>query len=579
MNQTKNEQRSVCVWLDNQPDRSKDSLDTENDLRTIVNSFQYYNDLNRCLDFLINIENVKIIFITVDILAENIIPIIHSSEQIHSIYILHSMQKQWAKDYKKIKGFYNNRKLMCQKIEENLIRPKNKSNTGISFISSIDIHSNDLNRQDPSFMYFQLIKEILLNDHLNEIEEETKRDMLNYCRRIYIDRRSSDTLDILDEFEQNFIPELSVYWYTRECFLYKILNTALRTPQPDVLYKLRYFLRHLHQQILSQSKSQRRDQTSIIVYRGQSMSEEQIEKLKENVGGFLSFNNFLSTSLRRDVAFNFVWGSETGVLFEMFIDTTIEKFPFASIEHLSFQQGQRGESEILFSAGTVFRIVEIDKRTDYYHVQLILSNDIDEQLAEYTKRTREQTHSPHSFLSLLKLMHELSQYTSVERFAEMLDDGTSLATNSAILGPIHHAFGLIYLSRGQSKEALNSFRQSLSIHLTVLPADHPKLSPTYNNIGSVHLAQSDYETALTFHQLALNCETNSENPDLSAIVVYTNNIASIYNQEKKYNDALIYHKRALELQEHLGENDLSLTNTYNAISAIYYKLDDYEQAS
>jgi hypothetical protein len=572
-----NEKRLICIWLDDQPNRSKDSLDAENDLQNIINSFRYYNDITRCLDCILNIENVKIIFITVDILAEQIIPIIHSSEQIHSIYILHSIQKSWTKDYSKIQGFFNNRKLICQKIEENLTRPKTHS-AGISFISSNDIHSNDINRQDPAFMYFQLLKEIILNDHRGEIETETKRDMLTYCRQIYA--RSPETLKILDEFEKNFMPELSVYWYTRECFLYQILNTALWTPQPDVLYKLRYFLRHLHQQISTQAALQHNDRKSVTVYRGQNMSEEQIEKLKENKGGFLSFNNFLSTSLRQDVAFNYLWGFETGVLFEMFIDPTIQKFPFASIEHLSFQQGQRGESELLFSTGTVFRIAEIDKKPDYYHVQLILSNYIDEQLEEYAKRTREQTHSPHSFLSLLKLMHELSLYNSVERFAEMLEDETSLAANSAILGSIHHAFGMIYLSRGQSKEALDSFRKSLSIYSTVLPADHPKLSPTYNNIGSVHLAQSNYDVALTFHQLALDCESNSENQDMSAIVAYINNIASIYNRQENYNDALIYHKRALELQkEHWGENDLSLTNTYNAISAIYYKLEKYEQAS
>jgi hypothetical protein len=124
--------------------------------------------------------------------------------------------------------------------------------------------------------------------------------MIAFCRQIYVD--DPNAIVILDEFEQSFIPELSIYWYTRECFLYKMLNKALWTPQADVLYKLRYFLRHLHQEILSQSKSRSTDQSTMIVYRGQNMSDDQIQKFKQNVGGFLSFNNFLSTSLQRDVA-------------------------------------------------------------------------------------------------------------------------------------------------------------------------------------------------------------------------------------------------------------------------------------
>jgi tetratricopeptide (TPR) repeat protein len=302
--------------------------------------------------------------------------------------------------------------------------------------------------------------------------------------------------------------------------------------------------------------------------------------LKQNVGGFLSFNNFLSTSLRRDVAFNFVWGSETGVLFEMFIDSTIEKFPFASIEHLSFQQGQRGESEILFSAGTVFRIVEIDKQTDYYHVQLILSNDIDEQLAEYTKRTREKTRSSYCFVSLLKLMHELCQYDSIDRFSQIFDNDSSLYTDPDILDVIHNLFGLMHNDRGQINDALKHFHKSLSICLITLPADHPQLAVTYNNIGCVYTSQSNHDTALTFYQLALDCQSNSDNPDALAMITYTSNIARVYREQEKFDDALIFYKRALKLQkEYLGENDPSLATIYNMISAVYYQINDYEQAS
>ncbi len=66
----------------------------------------------------------------------------------------------------------------------------------------------------------------------------------------------------------------------------------------------------------------------MIVYRGQTMFADQINKFKQNVGGFLSFNNFLSTSLEKDVPQNFLIESEEiEILFEMQIDPTIEKFP------------------------------------------------------------------------------------------------------------------------------------------------------------------------------------------------------------------------------------------------------------
>ncbi len=571
-------QRFVCVWLDNRLMRSEEYIDTQDQLRTIIKDFKDFNNPHQCLDFITNLTDTKVFFITSNVLGKTLVPIIHSFKQVDSIYIFianKSLDEEWTKDYTKMKGVFNDIQLIYDRFKQNTTE---NDPVAISFVSSTDINSNDVKRQDPSFMYFQLLKDIILNDHLMESEEETKIEMLNYCRSVYID--NPNTIVVLDEFEKDFIPELSIYWYTKECFLHKMLNKALWTPQPDVLYKLRYFLRHLHQQILSQAELQREHLSSMIVYRGQAISPDQIEKLKQNVGGYLSFNNFLSTSLKRDIACNFLWGSDIGVLFEMQIDPSIENFPFINIEQIPYLQKEECEQELLFAMGSVFRILRIDKEKDFYRVQLTLSSNIDQQLAAYTKVTREDTRSPHSFLSLLKLMNELAQYNSVDRFAEMLRDGTGLGANPLILGAVHHIFGLIYLSRKQYKQSLEHSQKALDINLSYLPADHKMLTPTYNNIGCVYLAQSDYVKALEYQQLALDCQLNSDKSDVSSIILYTNNVGKIYGHQKKYKEAIEHHKRALQLQiQYLGENDPSLRDTYDLLSTMYHKQNDSEQAS
>jgi tetratricopeptide (TPR) repeat protein len=320
----------------------------------------------------------------------------------------------------------------------------------------------------------------------------------------------------------------------------------------------------------------------MIVYRGQTMSADQINKLKQNVGGFLSFNNFLSTSLEKDVARNFLIGSEEiGVLFEMQIDPTIEKFPMINIELISYLKKEDCEQELLFAMGSVFRIIRIEQQeNNLYRVQLKLSEDVDQQLADYTKRTREKTRTSHSFLSLLRLMNELSQYSSVDQFAEMLREDVTLGANPSTLGAVHHMFGLIYHARGQSKKALDYYQKSHAIYLDFLPADHPTLTPTYNNMACVYLSQSNYNKAFEFQKLALNCESNSKHPNPSSLILYTNNLGRIHRCQEKYNEALEYYKSALELQnQFLGENDPSLAETCNIISSICYKINDYEQGS
>lgn len=574
----------ICTWLDNKLIKSEEYADAQDQLQTLAPLYRTFRDSDQCIDFITDVTEGKIIFITSNLLGKNIVPLIHTYEQIHAIYIFHSNKSAdnvlWTNDYKKIKEVFYDISLIPNQFVKDTTEKENNDPIAISFLSSVDINSKDINRQDPSFMYFQLIKEILLCDHQSESDEETKIEMITFCRKIYID--DPNAIVILDEFEQSFIPELSIYWYTRECFLYKMLNKALWTPQSDVLYKLRYFLRHLYYQILSLAETQRNQlSSSMIVYRGQSMSREQIQKLKQNVGGFLSFNNFLSTSLEKDIARNFVIGSEDiEVLFEMQIDSTIEKFPLINIELISYLKKEACEQEILFAMGSVFRIIQIQQREkNFYCVQLKLSGDVDQQLVEYTKRTRKNTQTSHSFLSLLRLMNELSQYSSVDKFAEMLQEDVSLNANPAILGAVHHMFGSIYHARGQTKKALDHFQKSLNIYLGSLPADHPSLTPTYNNIGSVYLSQMDYNKAFEFQKLALDCQMKSDNPDSSAIVIYTNNLAKIYSYQGKHKEALEYHKRALEVQKQsLGENDPSLTETYDLMSAACVKLFDIEQA-
>ena len=137
----------------------------------------------------------------------------------------------------------------------------------ISFISESEIVAE--NRLNPLFMYTQLLKDILLNDDRDESKEQARCRMLEFCRTCYMNNKNE--LKILDEFERDFVPECSIYWYTRECFLYKMLNKALWTPEFYIRYKLRYFLRHLHRQILAAAADLNTSPSPMTVCHGQGM--------------------------------------------------------------------------------------------------------------------------------------------------------------------------------------------------------------------------------------------------------------------------------------------------------------------
>ena len=54
------------------------------------------------------------------------------------------------------------------------------------------------------------------------------------------------TLNLIEEFRGNYDPSLAIRWYTRPCFLYSMLNQALRTVDLDIILKMAFFIRDLH---------------------------------------------------------------------------------------------------------------------------------------------------------------------------------------------------------------------------------------------------------------------------------------------------------------------------------------------
>ncbi len=142
----------------------------------------------------------------------------------------------------------------------------------------------------------------------------------------------------ISEFDQYYQSTNAIFWYTRNYFLFRLLNQAFRTEDIDNIFKFRFFIVDLYQQLLNLHSSQRFP-SKLTVYRGQSIGLTELEHLKENIGQLISINTFLSTTTDPQVASIFAGDGtnhpsyERSVLFEMTIDTTrCHKFkPFADI--------------------------------------------------------------------------------------------------------------------------------------------------------------------------------------------------------------------------------------------------------
>ncbi|CAF5051489.1 unnamed protein product, partial [Rotaria sp. Silwood1] len=230
-----------------------------------------------------------------------------------------------------------------------------------------------------------------------EHDQQAVKDLVKFCQELYQD--NTQELKYIKEFERNYQPSLALWWYTRQCFTYKMLNRALRTLDGDIIIRMGFYLCDVHRQIEQLHKKQvsQYHEESFTVFRGQGLPNENFEKLEKSKGGLISFNNFLSTSKNRNVSLGFAKDAlvgtvdVVGILFQMTIDPSISSTPFASIRELSdFAQ----EDEILFSMNTIFRIGDIrkiDSNRSLYEVDLKLTSDDDQQLRRLTDHIREES--------------------------------------------------------------------------------------------------------------------------------------------------------------------------------------------
>ena len=167
-------------------------------------------------------------------------------------------------------------------------------------------------------------------------------EFLEVLREYYQGKESE--LKILDEFERDYTAERVIWWYTRETFIYRLLNTALRQHNIQLMILFGFYVKDMYNQLKNEYQNLRRRHSSdplLRVYRGQMMSMDEIGEIKEVDSPGIIINSFTSTSLNRDLALFYLNQSARpedqlqSILFEIELDTRDRSLPFGDISHLS----------------------------------------------------------------------------------------------------------------------------------------------------------------------------------------------------------------------------------------------------
>ncbi|CAF3992396.1 unnamed protein product [Rotaria sordida] len=571
-------QSFLLVWLDADFDESKDHYNKSiQDLQRIVATITTFTDADQCVDFLSDIEDEKVFMIVSDALGQHIVPEIQALPQLHSIYVFcdnQSIHQQWTKTIPKVKGVYTQIEPICEALQ---IDQRNCDQNMISI---------SFDRIDPLFMYTQLLKEALLE--IEDDDTKSIKELVEYCR-LHSDA-AEKTLKMIEKEYRNHTP---IWWYTGPYFIYSMLNHGLRLMDIDVILKLGFFIRHLHQHITKLHREQQQSSKAAMpskfqVFRGQGLSMEAFEKMKKTKGGLMSFNSFLSTSRNREISLESfarlaaLDANSVGILFVMNIDTAIctsSLTPFVSVKDIGFYDDQ--EEEILFSTHTIFRIDRIepieDKHTDrLWQVNLTLAGNQDDDFNKLTAHLSKQIAGTTGWSRFSDILINVGKFEKAKHLYELLLEN---ASSDEERSEYYFQLARVYKDMGENSKALTYYEKNLEFKQKILPPNHPNFATTYNQIGLVYYNMGEYSKALSSHERSLEIRKIAFPPNHTDLATSYNNIGMVYNNMGEYLKALSSHEQSLQIQKiALPPNHPSLAASHNNIGMGYRNMGEYSKA-
>ena len=538
------------IWLEI---KNSDYLNRTGHLHLIANYLHVFDNIDAYIDYLLSLEsknsNEKLFLVISGTQGRKILPLIYEQIQIVHIYIFCANEEKhqdWTKSYsEKIQGIFSDKQELITKLNDDI--SFHLKMIPMSIVPHFPGYHTErscrnLNHEQTSFMWYQLLIEILKRMPLTILSQN---DLLKECRMEY--STDEKELEKIDEFARTYQSDNVIEWYTRDAFLYRLLNKALRTQDILPIYQYRFVLVDLHHRLtqlhteyIQSLQSSKEPPSELIVYRGQGLTVKELEQFKENINGRIAMNSFLSTSTSSDVALGFA-GNGTGrpfiesVLFEIHCPIQIyQSKPFANIGKYS---STKTENEILFTIGTIFQINSVEELTEsIWHVTLTLcddDNDVDRnELMDSFKTDIAERPEISSLAKLLLEINELDKAKYVYKY--ILKD---------------------------------------------LPSNHSDRIAIMVNIGVIHFAHGDYSTASKYYRQALRMTRTLFPNDLSTMSSILNNIGHVYNELGDYLRSIRFHRRALRIQKKLlHENDLQLATTYNHLGVVYGCLSKYRLA-
>ncbi|CAF0847311.1 unnamed protein product [Didymodactylos carnosus] len=375
-----------------------------------------------------------------------------------------------------------------------------------------------------------------------------KQQMIQKCQEYY--RGNKKQVKTIQEFSDTYRRADAIRWYTRQSFVYKLINKALRTEDIEQLHIFRFFIADLCSSLAQEYKKMREREKGVLrVYRGVKLSNEEVEKLKENEGKLISMNGFLSTSRLSSVAQNFASKSTKRrdavvVLFEIEYDfNELNDHDIVCADVAKFSDYPE-EQEVLFDLGATFKIQSVNReKPDLSRVNLRLTSKGADIAREYIKLNRKELEQRSVAIMFGSLLCDMEQYDKSMKYFENLfqnPQGENISDIEFNLGRAHDF-------RGEYAQALQLYEHSYATMMMSKPVPEKASARVLNNIGGVYNSKGEYDRALDYYSKSLKMREKCLPSDHPDIALSLNNIGIVYDKRGDFKRAVGCFERCLKI--------------------------------
>lgn len=576
-------QNLILVWLDSSIDleNSNESKNIASRLKEIFNKIHPFTDVDAFIQFVNKMEREKVFIVASGSLGQTTIPTIHHLPQVNVIYIFCGNQarhEQWAKLWSKIKGVFIDIAPICKAVKRAAFE-LDQNLTSISFLPTArQISKQNIDQLDVSFLYTQVIREILLAMHFGP---QHINNFIQYCHEDSV--RDLIESQVIDKISHEYRHHLPIWWYTYQNLFYSILNRSIQTLNVDALIRMGFFIYDLHNHIVALHKEQFLGQIHLepfTVVHGQGFSERNFDRLRKSKDGLLSFNNFLLTNTDRQLSLNFIHqiietSDLVGVLFVMKVDPSNPSIAFANVREVSYFEDEK----ILFSMHSIFYIDKIERMDDdrLWQIHLTLVDNNNREFHALTDQIHSETYPDfQGWYRLGRLLIKLGDFNKAQAVFDILLDQAMTDREKA---DIYQQVGFIKESQGQYGDAIANYIKLNQVLQKTLSSLDSRVASSYSSIGVVYEKMGDYSNALSFHQKALEIDQHTLSASHPDLATSYNNIGLVYDRMGDYSNALSFHQKALDIYEKtLPSDHPDLATSYNNVGWVYRNMRNYSRA-